>query len=169
MTTWLEIALLPPGDTSYVDSGLLLDTTYYYRIKYNGGPYSGTVNCTTLDSGAVGSALIMSCSSNGQSSIDLSWDFTGTTVPGGSVTVQRSENFSTWTTIHTAVLPGSTVDSYTDSGLATNTVYYYRSQYTDESGYSNIVSCQTGASPTGPCEYSYSVRWRFNLGTVFIG
>ncbi|MDI6791645.1 MAG: DUF5050 domain-containing protein, partial [bacterium] len=65
---WMNIALLGPNITSYQNSGLAPNTTYYYKLRaYNGGGNSDTsaVNFTTQTSSSPGSGRIVFSSDPG--------------------------------------------------------------------------------------------------------
>ncbi len=116
----------------------------------NGGSFTYTIpaksivtltgNATTTPVSEKPVGLLASAPSvNPTTSITLSWTNNLTTATG--YTVQRSTNGTTWTTV-TSTVPAGTY-TYTDSGLAANTQYYYRVQANNGTLYSNVVATMT--------------------------
>jgi hypothetical protein len=123
-TGWTEITATAANATSYNDTGLSPLTQYYYRIRaYDGltnGSYSTSANATTLFHLLAPTSVIANPVSN--TAIDVSWTDTSTGETGHKV--ERSLNGTTgWTEIGT---PAAGVNTYSDTGLAGDTTYYYR-------------------------------------------
>lgn len=123
--------------TSYTNTGLSSDTTYYYKVSV----YTG--NVTGLQSDYVSATTKLNAptgvSATGASrSITVSW----TAVPNATgYRIYRSNTSSgTYTQVGT-----STTTSYTDTGLQTITIYYYRVTAYNGSGESS-QSNPAGAS-----------------------
>src|SRR3989344_2100862 len=115
---------LPSNTTNYRDAFVLINTTYYYRIKAsNGGgdsAYSNIASATTFDLEPIApSSLIATAYSSSQ--IGLSWQDNSDNE--GGFRIERSPDGSNFTEI--AQVTANTV-SYSDSGLDANTTYYYR-------------------------------------------
>jgi fibronectin type 3 domain-containing protein len=151
--------------TSYNDSGLQADTTYYYRVSavsfdYTESPQSEYVSGTTLSWPAPTGLQVTAFTSN---SISLSWN----SVSGAShYYVYRSDSASG---PYSSSYSSST--SYNDSGLAAGTTYYYKvsaisSSSGSESPQSAYVSgttiswpAPTGLQVTAFTSNSISLSW----------
>ncbi|MDD3586502.1 MAG: Calx-beta domain-containing protein, partial [Thermoguttaceae bacterium] len=117
-TTWttLDSDLTNAG---YVDTGLPMRTAYYYRLYAinTGGtsPVSATVSAMTL----APTPAVPTLTPLSTSSIRVNWS---APYQSETFTLQRSLNGTEWSDIASNI----TVTTYTDSGLATDTLYYYR-------------------------------------------
>jgi nitrous oxidase accessory protein NosD len=160
-TTFNTVTTLAATATSYSDSGLSAATKYYYRVlatnaSGDSSP-SNVVNATTAAVAQPPSAPSgLAVGTVTASQISVSWTNTASNATG--VKVQRSPDGTTFTTLTTLA---ATATSYTDSGLAASTKYYYRVLATNavgDSGPSNVVNATTtsvGQSPT----YLSSLNW----------
>jgi Fibronectin type III domain len=146
---WISIASTEPGVTTYVDAGLSPGTTYFYRVfataPEGDSPPSDVVSATTvvLPSVATGVTAV----SGSPTQIDLSW----TDVDGESgYRIERSsDGVSGWSPIATT---GQDVTTYSDTGLAPETTYWYRIVATSPFGdaaASDIASATTSPHPLG--------------------
>ncbi|WP_199915426.1 cellulase family glycosylhydrolase [Aquimarina spinulae] len=146
---WVSIANVSANITNYLDAGLTANTTYYYRVKAKntGGSseYSNIASATTLNGGTAPEAptsLVITTTISSQ--IDLSW--TDNANNEDLFSIERSANgTSGWTSVATTAINTS---SYTDTGLTSNTTYYYRVRAENtigNSAYSNIVNGTTTA------------------------
>jgi titin len=122
-TGWVTVATTGQDVTTYLDGGLASSTTYYYRVFATsaGGdsPASGTASATTTaDPPSPTTVTAVPASST---TIELGWtDVSGET----GYRVERSADGSTeWITVAAI---GQDVTTYVDSGLASDTTYYYR-------------------------------------------
>jgi len=137
---------------SYTDTGLSNGTTYYYIVEaQNTYGSSGAVDEIALTPSATATAPMAPANltaAGGNAQATLSWQsstgatsysiFRGTS-PGGESA--------------TAVATGVTGTSYTNTGLATNTTYYYTVEAVDgtgASGYSNEAFATTTGTVTVP-------------------
>jgi titin len=153
--TYSQIATVGAGVVSYNDTGLTANTTYYYRVRATnaGGDsgYSAEEHATTLDvipsapSGLAATAVSVS-------QINLSWTRNSTNETGFKIE-RKTGAGGTYSEIATV---GAGVLTYNDTGLATNTTYFYRVRATNaigDSGYSNEASATTQlnapAAPSG--------------------
>jgi hypothetical protein len=141
-----QIATVGAGVATYQNTGLAASTTYYYRVRaYNAtgnSGYSNVANATTQTppaTPAAPSGLTAKAASNSQ--INLAWTDNANNETGFKI--ERSTNGSSFTQITTV---GVNVKTYSDTGLAFNTRYYYRVRAYNGSGdsaYSNTANAKT--------------------------
>jgi len=151
-----------PTSTSYADSGLATNGTYYYEVQAvssaGASGYSAIASATTTTNAygvpAIPTNLIATAASANQ--INLTWDYiSGAT----SYDLYRATSYSGVYSYIAA--PTST--SYADSGLATNGTYYYKVQAVSSagsSGYSAIAYATTTNSngvPSTPTNLTATV------------
>ncbi len=151
--TYGQIATVAAGVVAYSDTALVVNTTYYYRVRATnaGGDsaYSSEANATTLNvippapSGLVATAASVS-------QINLSW--TSNSVNETGFKIERKTGAGgTYSQVTTV---GAGVTAYNDTGLASNTTYFYRVRATNavgDSAYSNEASATTQiTTPTAP-------------------
>ncbi|MCL1932128.1 MAG: fibronectin type III domain-containing protein [Treponema sp.] len=138
--------------TSYIDTGLSENTPYYYMVSaYRDGLYSQSAyaSATTLSSSSGGGVPStptgVTATAISSSSITLNWD----TVSGaGYYYVYRSSSSSGTYDVIEQVFS----TSYTDTGLSSNTTYYYKvtsGNYYEESPQSTYTSATTWSSSGG--------------------
>lgn len=130
-------------------------TTYYYRVcAYNAdgvSAYSNTVTVITLTVGPPAAPSNLTASPFSSSAISLAWVRNSTNETGFKI-----ERGTAAAGPFTQVSLGSAgATSYTDSGLATGTAYFYRIRATNASGdsaYSNTATAttQSPALPAAP-------------------
>ncbi|MDN5205444.1 DUF1593 domain-containing protein, partial [Fulvivirgaceae bacterium BMA10] len=119
------IATLGSDISSYSDTGLLENTTYYYQIRAINSDtvsiYSNETNATTLIN-VITAPDNLTANAITSSQIDLAWTHSGENTT--SYELERStasgSGFSLIATL------GSDVLSYSDTGLLENTTYYYQ-------------------------------------------
>ncbi|MDX1904670.1 MAG: fibronectin type III domain-containing protein [Thermonemataceae bacterium] len=144
-TNYTEIVgNLPANTTSYSDVGLTAGTLYYYRVRCSLGAanslYSSVAQATTFVVITAPTSLVASASST--SSIDLSWSDNADNE--ANYTIERSLDGINFTEVGQVA---ADIFNYTDMGLSSGTLYFYRvrgkngSVYSD---YSNIAQ----ATPT---------------------
>jgi hypothetical protein len=146
-TSWAQIATTGTNVTTYSNTGLTASTAYYYRVRAanTGGDsgYSNTANATT-QSGIVPPAAPggLTATAASASQINLSWTDNANNETGFKV--ERSPNgSSSWAQIGTT---GANVTTYSNTGLAAGTKYYYRVRATNSAGdsaYSNTANATT--------------------------
>ena len=136
-------------DATYVDTGLLSGTTYYYRIrayrtvgetKVYGG-LTGTIYSTTRTLGTVMNAKAVL---GAYDSIDVTWN---AVVDATGYEIFRSMGVNGGLTLYDT----TTVPSFTDTNLTTGTPYYYRMRAYRLVGESKVYGGLTGtvsATPT---------------------
>jgi fibronectin type 3 domain-containing protein len=109
--------------TSYTDNGLSSNTTYYYKVSawnaYGEGSQSSYASATTSAPGMPATPTDVVATAQSSSSISVSWGF----VSGASgYRVYRADSSSGYYSV-----VDSTSDTfYTDTGLSSNTAYYYK-------------------------------------------
>jgi titin len=143
--TWAALASVSAGVTSYSNVGLVGGYGYAYRVRaLNAGGYSdagGSVVGTTRPA-----AVAVTTSSPLPTQVNLGW----TNVAGETgYRVERSGDGATWSLLTSA---GANVVAATQTGLTTNTLYYYRVTPFNASGdgASTVASRRTVlASPAG--------------------
>ncbi len=143
--TWAEIASLGANATSYNNTGLAQHTLYYYRVRAINvevySAYSNEASATTLYTTPQSpSGLTVAVISDSQ--INLSWT-DNSTVETGFRVERRTGTGGTWAEI---AMVGANVTTYSNTGLAQHTLYYYRVRAINVevySAYSNEASATT--------------------------
>jgi len=143
-----QMATVGAGVTSYANTGLSANTTYYYRVyAYNAdgnSAYSNTASATTPDvPPAAPSNLTATAVSSSQ--INLAWSDNSGNETGFKI--ERSLS-ATSGFVQIAVV-GANVAAYSNTSLAASTTYYYRvrAYNAGNSAYSNTASATTQAAP----------------------
>ncbi len=141
---WSEIATLPAGSSTFLDEGLQLGTTYFYRVRaYNSLGYSTYSNVASASPAELPPAAPTNLNASAISSslIDLAWTDASLTESGFEL--QRSLDGGTWDTVATV---GANVTTHRDTGLTANTTYAYRVRAFSAAGtsaFSNTASATT--------------------------
>lgn len=155
--TYSYIASVGSGVTSYSNSGLPGNTTYYYKIRsYNSDYHSGysAYKAVKTKKNPPSTPTLSSATPYSNTRIDLVWN--NVSYEEG-YRIYRSTNASSgYTQIATV---GAGVTSYSNTGLPGNTTYYYKvrsynSDYT--SAYSGYQSAKTKLNPPGTPSISLS-------------
>ena len=140
--TWTQIA--STTSTRYKNTGLSSATTYYYRFRaYTAGGdsvYTSVANATTQTPIPTAPSTLVATAS-GTTQISLTWADNSNNETG--FYIERSPDNSTWTQI-TSVTANTT--SYTDTGLSSSTIYYYRVRAFNaggDSAYTNVSNTTT--------------------------
>jgi fibronectin type 3 domain-containing protein len=159
-TGWTQVGTPGANVTSFSDTGLSPNTTYYYRVRATNlsgnSPYSSNANATTqLPIPASPTGLAAAAISTSQ--LDLSWSDVSFET---TYKIERSlDGSSGWTQIGTT---GANVTTYSDTGLSTSTTYYYRvlaSNAAGDSGYSSSASATTDSDiPNAPTDLVATVQ-----------
>ena len=142
---WTVIAAaLPANTTSFSATGLNEATRYYFRIRASnaGGAsaYSGTVNKTTMPHAPTNLTAVPTA----YNKVSLTW--TDNSAANTAYKVMRATNpAGTWTTVTSSV--GANVTTYTATGLAANTTYYFRVQATKSTNVSLFSNDATATTP----------------------
>lgn len=140
-----SIATLGANVTSYSDVGLANTTKYFYRVKavnaVGSSAYTSEANATTSANAADPTALNASVLST--TAIVLNWTDNSSNETGFQI--ERSLSATTGFALAGTVAANTT--SYTSTGLAAGTQYYYRVRATNSGGtsaYSAVASATTG-------------------------
>jgi titin len=155
-TNFSKIADLSANATSFADSGLSNDTTYYYKIaawNTGGETVAGPVSQKTLLAAptAPGQLTVSSPTAN---SLQLSWADNSSSESGYKV--YRSADGWNYTLIGTVA---ANVTSFSDTGLSANTSYSYKIAAWNGGGEaaSNAASGMTlVAAPTAPAAVTFA-------------
>lgn len=135
--------------TSYVNSGLSSDTTYYYKVRAfddNGeSELSSWSSGTTLSEGgsAPGTPTGISVGSATSTSLTVSWN------SASGATGYRLYRSASAGGTYTQVGGDLTSTSYVNTGLASDTTYYYKVRAFNTSGESSMSAYQQGTTTSG--------------------
>ena len=153
--TWSLVSTTSSADRSYSDTGVLAETTYYYRItSYNGtgdSPYSNECSATTPAVSLPNPPYSLSASAVSASRIDLTWSISGTA--WGFKIYRKPGSTGTWSLVSTAA---SADRAYTDTGVLAETTYYYRLASYNETGDSPYSNECFATTPTDSLSSSSS-------------
>ena len=135
-----------PAQTSYTDTGLSPDTTYYYRIAAadasGQGTQTATISASTQPAPLPAPANV-TAQAQDSGSIRVSWNaVTGAT---GYRIFRAADAAGPFTEV--AVSSGT---DYTDSGLTPGTTYYYQVAAFDASGDGTRSGTVSAATPAAP-------------------
>jgi sugar lactone lactonase YvrE/fibronectin type 3 domain-containing protein len=142
--TYSQIATAGADVTTYSNTGLTGNTTYYYRVSaFNAGGDSGYSNevsaTTTITLPAAPTNLAASAV---LTQINLTWTDNATDEQGFKLE-RKTGGGGTYSQIATV---GANVTTYSDAGLTVNTTYYYRVRAYNAAGdssYSNEANATT--------------------------
>jgi len=148
--TYTQIATLAANTTSYSNTSLIANTTYYYRVRAyegaNNSSYSNVASATTQ--GAVAAPTNLTATAVSSSRINLAWTDNATTEAGFKL--ERSSDGVNFAQI--ALLLANTT-SYANTNLPAATTYHYRVRAYDgpnDSVYSNVATQTTLALSSAP-------------------
>src|SRR5271170_1782860 len=143
--------------TSYADSGLTPATTYYYVVQaadadgtsansaQGSGATTGTASCSTVPSAPTNFTATASSSS----AIGLSWN--AVTPPANCTVSSYSVYGGTTANPTTLIATVTSGTSYTNTGLAASTLYYYAVKAVDSDGASAAAQAQTTTLANTSC------------------
>ena len=156
--TWAQIATVGANVTTYSDTGLSINTKYWYRVRaYNAGgnsDYSNQASDTTLPLPPQAPSILTATTASG-SQINLSWADNSSNEDGFKI--ERSTDGTHFAQI-AQVLPNTT--TYRNTGLALGTTYFYRVRAYNRggsSGFSNVANATTLTS----CSSSAVFAWGY--------
>lgn len=133
------------NEESYLVNGLTTDETYTFKVRAkNGTNYSPFSDEVSIRVGIAPDAdpVLTAVASGGQTSLDLTWTCAATNETGYEV--WRSLDNTTYTKI--ATISNPTATSYSDTGLTSNTLYYYKVRAYNDYGYSGFSSAMSGTT-----------------------
>jgi transcriptional regulator CtsR len=144
--TFALIATTASNATTFQDTGLVDNTTYYYQVRafnsYGNSAYSNQANDTTPLAPPSTPTNLLGWSTSA-TQIQLSWNDTAHNEDG--FIIEHSPNSpGNWT--QAGAMTGPNVTTFSDNPLTADTTYYYRVKAHNsagDSGYSNIVSATT--------------------------
>ena len=141
-----EIATTAVNAIAYSNTGLAASTTYYYRVRaFNSGgnsAYSNTASATTQASLLPAAPTTLKAVSVSKSQINLTWADKSSNEDGFKI--ERSTNATSGFVEIATTSQNAT--SYSNTGLAANTRYYYRVRAFNSNGnsaYSNVANTKT--------------------------
>lgn len=149
--SWGQIATAAANATGYTNTGLIAETVYCYRVRaYNAGGDSAYTNeaCATPPSLPAAPANLTATATS-ISQINLAWQDLSSNEDGFRI-YRKTGSGGTWSAIFTTV---ADVITYSDTGLATCTSYYYQLRAVNVAGsspQSNTVSATTLCPPAAP-------------------
>jgi hypothetical protein len=154
------VTALPANATTYSDTSVSGSQTYYYRVRAtnatNASPYSNTATATT-PAPPLTAPTGLTATAASQTQVDLRWTDTTSTETGFVVERDSSSSF----TAPTARTVAANATTFSDTGLAASTTYYYRvraTNATQASPNSNTASATTLTTPPPPSSYVTTVR-----------
>lgn len=152
-SVFVQIATVGSNVTNYVNTALVPNATYYYRVRAinaaTNSAYVTVVSATTLPVPTVPAAPSgLTATVTATNQIVLAW--TDNAVNEMGFRIERGLNASAFSQIASAV---SNASSFTSTGLSASVTYYYRVSATNaagDSGYANIASATTPTLVTAP-------------------
>ncbi|WP_431933315.1 hypothetical protein [Micromonospora sp. RP3T] len=151
-TSGLTTVTLAANATSYTDTTVVAGTTYYYRVRTVylgvGSPWSNTATIAVGGPPAAPTNLAGTAvaAAGGTATVNLTWQESASSVVTSFV-LQRATNVAFTANLATFTLGGS-ARSYSDTGRARSTTYYYRIQAVNSFGssaFSGTIAVTTPA------------------------
>ncbi len=161
---WVPVITLGANITSYQNSGLSANVTYYYRVyasnSFGNSGFSNVASGTTYPVPAPNAPASLAVATTSQTQLDLSWNDAADNENGFKV--ERSlDGVNNW--IEIAQIAANSI-TYSSTGLASDTFYFYRVRAYNVAGnspYSNVSSAKTQAP--------FSFVWNGGSGTWSAG
>ena len=159
-----------PGTTTYSVASLAAETLYYFRVRASNAvgdsANSNTASVTTQSAPSVPAAPSgLTANAASASQVNLAWTDNATNETGFRVDYSTSSTFASGVT--TLTIGSANANSYSVTGLAASTQYYFRvraNNATGESGNSNTASATTQATGSGG-----GTTLAFNAASDFTG
>jgi hypothetical protein len=125
-TTYTQIGTVSANVTTYSDTTVAAQTTYYYRVRaYNSAGYSSYSNVASVTTpqctGSAPAAPTLLTPTRGQTYLTYKWTDNATTETG-----YRVYRGTTSTNLTLRATLAANTTQYTDSGLSRRTRYYYK-------------------------------------------
>jgi large repetitive protein len=170
--TWAEIGTVGANVTAFSNSGLTLNTTYYYRLRaFNALGYSSYSNQASATTFAVVAPSTLTATPITDTQINIAWTDNSTDETGFRIE-RKTGSAGTWAEITTV---GANVTAYANTGLAAGTNYYYRVRAynaTGNSAYSNeanattyVMTAPSGLTATPATVAQVNLAWTDNSTT----
>jgi hypothetical protein len=147
-TTFVEIATVAAGITSYQNTGLAASTSYIYRVRaqnsvgYSGYTSTATATTPALPTSAPAAPTLLTATAFSANQINLSW--TDNSNNETTFNIERAPGGTT-TFVEIATV-GAGVTTYQNTGLTSNTSYVYRVRAQNSAGYSAYTSTATATT-----------------------
>ncbi|MDY7080246.1 MAG: C25 family cysteine peptidase [Chloroflexota bacterium] len=145
---WEDVTVLPPETTAYTDTGVLDDTAYLYRLQVLGEDGSDSDFTTALVEvqslpALPGVPTLITVTTKAADALGLEWSAPVT----GVVSAYRVErSLSDSGPFTTALETGSGITATSDTGLISDTVYFYRVVAVNATGVSSPSAVLSGTT-----------------------
>lgn len=146
-STWTLINTTAVNAQSFSNTGLTPSTLYYYRLyAQNGAGDSAmvTASATTLVQTVPIAPFLNNVSGATSSTLQVNW--TDNATDEDNYDVHRSTDNVTFTSVSS---PTANSTSFTDTGLAASTIYYYQVRAQNGAGFSTFSSVVSGTTTSG--------------------
>jgi titin len=165
---YVQIGTTAADVHSFTNTGLVAGATYYYRVHAINAGGASLMDGTFVPGTTIPLATALTTTAVSNTSIRLNW----TNVAGETgYRIERSADGSTgWTTIKTA---GTDVLNYIDTGLTTDTPYFYRVTAFNASGDAaasavkttrTLLPAPTGLAASSPSATQVNLTWNDSTG-----
>ncbi len=157
--SWTQVgSTLPANTTAFSDttSGLVINGTYYYRVRATnsilGASANSNVASATIVAAPAAPSNLVATASTSTLQVNLTWTDNSSNEDG--FLIERSPDGTTnWTQVG-APAANATSFSDTSASLAVGTTYYYRVRATSNtlgaSANSNVATATTASAPAAP-------------------
>lgn len=145
-STWISIDSVNINITTYIDTGLVPSTAYYYRVRaeniLGNSDYSDTTNATTVQALPIAVPTDLAAIEVTVDRVDLSWTDNSNNEDNFRIERSTGEDTTWILLINTAI----NITDYSDTGLLDSTTYRYRVRAENAFGssdYSNTITVTT--------------------------
>ena len=169
---WALVATLPVNSINFSDTSVAAGTTYYFKVAaYNSNGTSSDSNIASATTPALprpAAPTTLAATVVSTSQINLSWADISTNEDG--FRIERSTDGTTFSALTNV---GVNAVSFSDTGLAASTKYYYRVLAYNAGGnsaYTAIASATTQATvppPTAPTTLALTVKGSFSIALTW--